>query len=261
VKLPKLENWVKTRDSLRLALEPLRSARLEGTSELPNALHHALFPHFAGARTGPLSFGGELFLDYTTQKIVFRQNEKKVFEVPLAGYSQKYLFQQTAEEFKKLNINISPYKDKVESGEELDINPEHAEKYAQLQFRVFNAMARARGHFFGVQTPISIWPHGFDLSTVWFPGGADESRDPHMNFGFSPGYAGIDEPYLYFYAWPVPQGLLETELPMGGFWYKDWATPTAVILLSSFAGSENPDREITKIFLDSYWEVSPKLSG
>jgi len=261
-KLPEMKDWNSTREALRSSLEPLRSARLLGTEEIPNELHHSLFPHFNGARTGPLDFGGELFLDYKALKIVFKKGESLVFEVPLAGHSQRSLFDEVALEFAKYDINISPYKDKVESTEKFDTDQGRAKEYAELQFRVFNAIARFKAHLFGPQTPIALWPHGFDLSTIWFPFGSPEMNEkvnPQMNFGFSPGTSDDEGPYIYFYAWPVPDGLVGTKLPMGGEWNEAWSTPGAVFKISEFNKAENPDREMTRVLLESFWSISPRL--
>jgi hypothetical protein len=40
-----------------------------------------------------------------------------------------------------------------------------------------------------------------------------------MNFGFSPGSTGFPRPYLYAYAWPLPDELTSRPLPAPARWF------------------------------------------
>jgi hypothetical protein len=69
-------------------------------------------------------------------------------------------------------------------------------------------------------TPLVVWPHGFDLSFLWFRGNdLDEHSQPHMNFGFSPGSEGFPRPYLYSYAWPALSDLTSRPLLAPARWF------------------------------------------
>ncbi len=78
-------------------------------------------------------------------------------------------------------------------------------------------------------SPIQLWPHHFDLSMLWLPGGKIPGQDPEdeeysdqqMNFGFTFGDAGIPEPYFYITAYPLPDGLPEVILPKGTVWQSE----------------------------------------
>ena len=59
-----------------------------------------------------------------------------------------------------------------------------------------------------------LWPHHFDIAFIRFVGeGTDEHKDPQLAFGFAPQSDGIDMPYLYWYGWPMPDGLADAPAP------------------------------------------------
>jgi hypothetical protein len=76
------------------------------------------------------------------------------------------------------------------------------------------------------KSPIQVWPHHFDLSMIWLPGGKIPDQDPgdaeqsdkQMNFGFVFGDDSVREPYLYVTAYPLPEQLPKTPLPAGTTW-------------------------------------------
>jgi hypothetical protein len=90
--------------------------------------------------------------------------------------------------------------------------------YGQALYRVFSATARFRARLAGPQTPIVVWPEHFDLSTLWFPTNDRPDAAPVMNFGFAPFDAVGERPYLYTYAYPMPDGFKRLPLPAPARW-------------------------------------------
>ena len=96
-------------------------------------------------------------------------------------------------------------------------------------------------------SPIQLWPHHFDLSMIWLPGAKVQDQDPadeeyadkQMNFGFLFGDAGIDEPYFYVTAYPLPEALPALELPAGTQWRSEGLSG-AVLLYRDLVTMENP---------------------
>jgi len=96
-------------------------------------------------------------------------------------------------------------------------------------------------------SPIQVWPHHFDLSMLWLPGtrvsGQDpadeENADRQMNFGFAFGDAGIDEPYFYITAHPLPDALPSVPLPAGTTWRSDGFSG-AVLLYRDLVATDDP---------------------
>ncbi|PJF41706.1 MAG: hypothetical protein D6737_10495 [Chloroflexi bacterium] len=259
--LPPLNNWESTRAALHQSLQPLRSTRLLGSEEQPNELHYSTWPTPYGATTGPLNFGGELKLDYGRGAVIYERDGAEVFGVTLQGKNQTSLFDAVFAEFEKAGHEFEPNRSKVTETTPYDFNPSLAKDYAEAQWRVYTAMARFKATVFGAQSPIVLWPHGFDLSTLWFPAGVDEHKDPQMNFGFSPGTP--DRPYLYFYAWPHPAELPEAEterppLPYNGQWVT-WSGPGAMFMYDDFVNEANPEEAITNALRAAYELVSPMM--
>ncbi len=257
-KLPNLTNSRRTLESLREAMQPLRSARFAGCAPLPNKIQYSVHSRPYGASTGELTFDGELQLDYVKAEIRYEKDGELVFTVGLEGENQVSLSDKVFKLLDDSNCNIVPDREKITETTTFDINPEIAKNYAQVQHRISTVLARAQGHMNGYKTAVALWPHGFDLSFLWFKNGHDETKDPHMNFGFSPGIAE-DEPYLYFYAWPTPPEMLAKKLPEGGKWQSTWSAPGARFGYSHLQKQDNPEEYIEKLLLKLYHDIEPIL--
>ncbi|NJP07758.1 MAG: hypothetical protein HC837_20140 [Chloroflexaceae bacterium] len=143
----------------------------------------------------------------------------------------------------------------------LVVNPQQAADYAQALYRIFTATARFRARLFAPMTPIVVWPEHFDLSFLVFASEHASEDQPHMNFGFAPYSDGIARPYLYAYAWPLPDsGYSRTNMPalvhldtpgFGGplVWYDDFAT------------MDDPEAVVEQVFLRIYHELWPLLQA
>ncbi len=72
----------------------------------------------------------------------------------------------------------------------------------------------------GWAAPQRFWPHGFDLSLVWFggegpPTGAAADAASRITIGFDP----TTEPYFYANPWPFHARYTECTLPEGASWH------------------------------------------
>ena len=253
--LPALSNWDDTKTALHQAMQVLRSTRLLGVDSMPNDLHYSTLPTRTGASTGPLRFGGVLRLDYASGAIVYEREEQEVFVVELKGQNQTSLFDDVFSEFEKAGHTLAPNRDKITETAPFKLDLDQARTYATVQRRMFQVLAEVKSHMFGAQTPLVLWPHGFDLSTIWFAEGMDEHNDPQINFGFSPGTPDVGQPYFYFYAWPLPDGLSDQLRPTLE-WNTDWGTPGAVLAYDKFASEADPEAVATDILIQSYHTAS-----
>ncbi len=258
-RLPKLINSKRTLESLREAMQPLRSARFAGCVPLPNKIEYSVHSRPYGASTGELTFGGELQLDYVEAQIRYEKEGKNVFTVNLKGENQVSLSDKVIKLLNDNRCSVEPDKEKITETTTFEIDPEVAKNYAEVQHRISTSLARVQGQMNGYKTAVALWPHGFDLSFLWFKDGHDEMKDPHMNFGFSPGI-GEDEPYLYFYAWPTPLEMLQKKLPEGGNWQSTWNAPGARFGYSSLQKHGNPEEHIEQLLLKLYHDVEPILT-
>ena len=258
--LPPLSNWDDTRTALHQAMQPLRSARLLGVDPMPNDLHYSTLPTRSGASTGPLSFGGALQLDYASGAIVYQREGQAVFSVALEGHHQTSLFDAVFAELAKAGHNLEPNRSKVTETAPFKLDLGQAKTYAEVQHRMYGVLAEVKSHMYGPQTPLVLWPHGFDLSTLWFAAGMNEHEDPQINFGFSPGTPDVGQPYFYFYAWPLPDGLSD-QLHPALTWNTDWGTPGAVLTYDKFANEPDPEAMAAAILIESYHTASSLLKA
>ena len=255
--LPALTDWEATKNALHQAMQILRSVRLLGVDAMPNELHYGTLPVPTGASTGPLRFGGDLRLDYSRAAIIYEQNGVEVFRVELSGHSQTSLFDAVFAAFEAAGHKLEPTRSKITETAPFQLDHAQANTYAQVQQRMFGVLAALKARMYGPQTPIILWPHGFDLSTLWFVEGMDEHNDPHLNFGFSPGTADVGQPYFYFYAWPVPNSLNERLHPLL-LWHTQWRTPGAILTYDKFA--HDPEALAVPILVESYRMASEMLT-
>ncbi len=256
--LPALSNWEETRTALHQSLQVLRSTRLLGVDPLPNSLEYGAIPTSYGATTGPLKFGGELRLDFGKGAINFQRGDAEIFSVPLAGHNQTSLFDTVFAEFATAGHSLQPNRSKITNTTPFSLKLETAGTYAGVMWRMYTALARIHGRILGWMTPITLWPHGFDLSFLWFPGGTEETKDPHVNFGFSPFTPDVGQPYVYFYAYPLVPGL-DTDVPSPMRWHTAWATPGGVLEYEKFAAASDPEALVEDVLLQVYRAASARM--
>jgi hypothetical protein len=211
----------------------------------------------SGASTGPLKFGGELLLDYARAAIIYRQDGMDVFSVGLAEQHQTSLFDAVFEQFTKAGHNFEANRAKITETRVFSVNLELAAAYAEVQWRMYTALSWVKGRMLGPQTPIMLWPHGFDLSTLWFVDGMNEREDPHINIGFSPGTPDVGQPYVYFYTWSSPEGLA-AKLPPNVVWHTGWSAPGGYIKYESFANTSDPEGIVLDA-MSQVWKIASDL--
>jgi hypothetical protein len=253
--LATLSNWDDTRIALHQSMQVLRSARLLGVDPLPNSLEYGTIPMPYGATTGPLKFGGELLLDFAQAAIVYRDHGKEVFRVGLAGHNQTSLFDTVFAELAKAGLKLDPNRGKITNTTPFKISLEQVQTYTSVMWRMYTALARFRAHVYGWMSPVVMWPHGFDLSFLWFARGSEERSDPHLNFGFSPGTPDIGQPYVYFYAYPAINGL-DKALPSNMRWHTAWSSPGGVLEYDKFASANDPEAVVEDTLLDAFRAAS-----
>jgi hypothetical protein len=110
---------------------------------------------------------------------------------------------------------------KIAGDTPLQIDIRVAGDYATILKAVEETLTELRGALPGSKTPVVVWPHGFDASFLWFATAEASEQAPHMSFGFSPGSPGLDRPYVYSYAYPIPTGLTDVPLPEPARWHAD----------------------------------------
>lgn len=258
--LPALSDWGHTRIGLHQAAQVIGAIRKLDAEELPNYQHLALEVVPEGLTSGPLapSIGGELLLDFRNAAVVYTCPEGTVSSVPVAAHTQTTLMDAVLEAMAKAGHPANPDRSKVGGTDSLRVHPGMGEEYLEALYSIYTGIARFRARLLGPMSKMVVWPHGFDLAFLWFAHGFDEGKDPHMNFGFSPGSPGFDRPYLYAYAHPVPPGFFDAPLPDGARWQKEGWTGI-VIDYDTLAGEAHVEWAIEKRLLDIHRAIAPLL--
>ncbi len=215
--LPALTQWETTRDHLHQVAQILGKIRKAHVPAQPNALHWSLQVVPEGLTTGTTKIG-TLTLNFAEGAVIYAGDD---------GASERYALDD-ADAMDDLEQLIPTVPTTLEGTMHLPVVVEKtyavdaalAADYAQALWAIFTAVARFRARLSGTMTPLVVWPHHFDLSMLWFAGGeADEHHKAHLNFGFAPFSEGFSRPYLYVYAWPMPDGLAQLALPTPARWY------------------------------------------
>jgi hypothetical protein len=241
--LPDLKNWTRTTYGLHRGVLLLGAIQRLTQPPQPAFLELGLQVRPHGLATGRLPSGGQVSLNLETASLIYTPNDGAEERYPLNGSSQTELFTDlflrlARQElvgvlppgetmFKRVSAGIAarhgryrpPNPETLLDETSLEIDLETARAYQEVVEHVFTGIARFRARLLGVMTPVTVWPHGFDLSTLWFTGKEIDESQPHMNFGFSPHSGGIDHPYLYAYAYPYPEKYEPPVLPEGARWH------------------------------------------
>jgi hypothetical protein len=254
--LPALSNWESTRTALHQAAQVIGGVKKAVAHPLPNYAHLGLFVVPTGVTTGKLPDGSELAVDFTQQAITTALPGQTPAAVPLAGHTQMTLTDALVKVLADKGHAVQPDRTKITGTSTFDVNPALANEYAPALYSIFTSIARFRARLLGGMSPMVIWPHGFDLSFLWFARGLNEGQDPHLNFGFSPGSAGFPRPYVYLYAHPMPNGLLDVKLPAPARWYQGGWTG-AVIDYDGLAALPDHEAALEGTLTGIFAAVSP----
>lgn len=278
--LPALEGWEQSAPGLHQAAALLGAIRMLVQEPVPNYLELALKPEPEGLSTDALPSGGSVLLNLAQSEVWVLSPKGEKSTVPLQGHTQAGLLEAilTTLDFQGQGLTqqlegsfskgfLAALRAKMHklggslalsSTQPLHIDPRLSAEYAQALYRVFSATARWKARLIGPQTPLVVWPEHFDLSTLWFATDQAEENAPHMNFGFAPFDSAHPRPYLYAYAYPMPQGFEQWPLPAPARWHTaPWKG--VWVPYDELARSADPEALIEAIFGEVYRVLSPGL--
>jgi hypothetical protein len=224
--LPALSNWGTTRTALHQAAQVVGAVRAAVAAPEPNWAHLGLRVLPEGLTTGVLPAIGELVLDFRTLTILYKPTNQHQVGFALAQHSQISLADAVENTLNALGHSTALKRDKITSDTVFDMDADTAADYARVLFLLHEILRSFRESLPGEKSRLVVWPHGFDMSFLWFASEVTSEQAPHMAFGFSPYSAGLERPYLYTYAYPVPDGLTDLALPDQTSWHTDGWTGT-----------------------------------
>ncbi len=256
--LPALQNWDATRKSLHQAAQVVGGIKKTSVQSLPNYAHLGLYIVKDGLTSGRLSDSGELHLNLLESSIVYTCPAGNVSTVALQGHSQASLTEAVLKAMADAGHPVQPKLDEITDQTPFKLDVSIAADYQLALYSIYTAITRFRARLMGSMSPAIIFPHGFDLSFLWFKNGSEERTDPHLNFGFSPGSAGFPRPYIYSYASPQPEGYFDLKLPaLAHFVQNPWKG--IVIDYDKLAAEADHESVLEQILVDIQAVVAPQL--
>lgn len=290
--LAPLQGWEATGHSLHKAAQIVSALRLLTLPHDPHYLEVSTAIRPEGLSTGQLAFG-EVVLNFQKTAFVYTPltpTTGQSVEIDLTGESQASLLEKlllaieqsgytpaaiqdngrsesqnpTSAFFatlKAAGLPYTPSREDLTDPSPLQLDKSAATEYARTLYTVFTAAARFRARLTGTLTPIVVWPEHFDLSFLWFPTDQTGDSAPQMNFGFAPYTDGsIPRPYLYTYAYPMPQGFEQYKLPAGAFWNTEgWSG--MVFPYDNLIKSDDVEATIETAFREVWKLLAPSLSA
>ncbi|MBK8027546.1 MAG: hypothetical protein IPK19_40745 [Chloroflexi bacterium] len=231
-----LTTWTPTIGVLHQAAQVIGRVQATLLPARRNALHLGLEPAPDGLATQRLPDGSRLLFDFVGLMIRFEGIDAAPIDV--TQHTQASLLRAVQEAIRLAEVR----KPETVSGADPLTGADRAVAavYAETQYAAFTGIARFRARLEGHFSPVVVWPHHMDISTLAFsPANAamDEGK-PHLNFGFAPFTTGqYERPYLYAYAYPYPEGFDPPALPEPLVWNRDgWTGIVAGIEALAGAG-------------------------
>jgi hypothetical protein len=279
--LPPLKRWESTAHGLHQASQILAALRLLTLERSPNYLELGLAVYEEGLSTGPLSGLGEVTVNFETCALDCTAASGNRTSIPLQRATSMSLFEAALDtleaggwrgltwrdgtaspveaalaRLESLGHPFPPTRADLTSHAPLAIDPARSADYAHALYRIFTAAARFRASLVGSMTPIVVWPEHFDLSFLWFSTETADAEHPHMNFGFAPFADDSDRPYLYDYAYPMPDGFEQLPPPNGAGWHTaGWQGVT--FPYDTLAAEDDPEARIEAFYTETYRTLSP----
>ncbi len=191
--------------------------------------HASLRPSLSGLTTGVVRTGVdfEIELDLVADELRVRSVDGNVTR-PLGGEPPAIVASWLEDTLAGIGVELALGSGDRERSDE-SFTDYSAAQGARMQGALASVAAALEDFRAGIReetSPIQVWPHHFDMSMIWLPGAKVPDQDPaneeyadmQMNFGFVFGDAGIEKPYLYVTAYPLPDAMPGVELPNGTIW-------------------------------------------
>ncbi|HVO71231.1 MAG TPA: DUF5996 family protein [Aggregatilineaceae bacterium] len=258
--LPALTGWAKTRTGLHQAAQVIGAVRAAVARPEPNWSHLGLrvVPH--GLTTGALASVGELVLDFLALTILYSPLDHAPASFSLLRHTQRSLADVVERGLSASGHPVVLKRDKITGEATLDFDPSLAADYARVLYLLAGIFQAFREGLPGEKSPLVVWPHGFDLSFLWFATDVAREEGPHMAFGFSPGSSGLDRPYIYSYVYPLPAGLTDHDLPPLTRWHTEGWTGT-VTEYDDLVVADDAAAVVADILHRLYAILTPTLGG
>lgn len=226
-----LSDWVGTRDTIHGYARLLGAIRQGLAPPSKHWWHISLLVGTQGisstpvpAKGSPLAF--EVVLNLVRHEVQIRVSDGRGADLPLGAQSLAGFADGVLGALDSLDIGYVVAREEFEDSAPGTYDEGHAQGFWSNLVQIDRFYKEFKGGIREETGPVQLWPHHLDLALTWFSGRLVEGQDPadwesadeQMGFGFSTGDEGVPEPYFYFSAYPLPDGLDECAFPEGVEW-------------------------------------------
>jgi hypothetical protein len=280
LKFPSLIGWADTARGLHRAAQILGAIRMLTREPLENYLELALRVEANGLSSESLPSGGSVALEFAKGVLVVSSASGQRVELPISDRTQAGLLEMMLETLQAQRQPLVEAQDgsfsaafvaalhakghmldgslQVTNTDVLQVDLRQGASYGSLLWRAFTAVSRWRARLTGFMTPVVVWAEHFDLSTLWFATEQHNENAPQMNFGFAPFDAEFSQPYLYAYAYPMPENFEALPLPTGAHWHtQGWKG--MVLPYDVLEQADDPETLIETTLEAVYQSLAPSL--
>ncbi len=277
---PTPEGWSQTAHSLHRAAQILGAIRMFTRTPVENYLELGLRIEAFGLSSEPLPLGGNVELNFVRGEVIVSSSSGQRQSILIGGQTQASLLEKVLETLHSQGQALVQAKDgsfgmafldalhakhhsldgslEITNTDRLVVDAKLSANYARVLWSAFTATSRWRSRLSGFVTPVVVWPEHFDLSTLWFATDQHNERGNHMNFGFAPFDTEFSQPYLYAYAYPMPDGFETLPLPTGAIWHTEgWKG--MVIPYGVLEQSGDPEALVESVFEAVHQTLAPSL--
>ena len=249
-----LGTWQATRDTIRSYAHIIGTVRRVLTPAQKHYWHLSLKTNATGFTTTPILVNGasvELQIDFVNHMLHIQTSRGEKWSQRLTGQSPAQFCAEVLGVLGNLGIDANEVRSEFPDNAPGAYDSEAVARYWQALAQIDGLLNQFKGKQRRETSPVQLWPHHFDMSLVWFSGRLVPETDPtdadysdeQMAFGFSTGDEGIPEPYFYITAYPLPEGLAETDLPDDAVWHTEGFTGAAM-MYTALVDADNPTEKL-----------------
>jgi hypothetical protein len=207
------DSWRDTRDTLHLWTQVAGKIRLALAPPEPDWAQVTLYVTATGLTTSPMPYGDRVFeidFDFVDHALVISVCDGSRRVLPLVPKTVKAFHREVLDALASLGIEveISPKPQEIpgaipftEDEVHASYDPEWANRFFQVLYRIDAVLKEYRGRFAGRTTPVHFFWGTFDLAVTRYLG------DSMLAAGWWPGDERFPEPAFVAYTYPKPEGL------------------------------------------------------
>ena len=277
-----------TLETVQLWTQVAGKVRLAKTPWVNHSWHVTLYVSARGLSTSLIPYSGEGFeleFDFLSHALVIRVTNGKERRIPLAPGSIASFYSALQDQLRALGVpvEINETPNEVMHPAPFSRDFEHrpydrdlARPFWRTLVQCDRVMKLFRTRFLGKCSSVHFFWGSFDLAVTRFsgrtaplhPGGVPHLPDAVVreayshevsSAGFWPGGGGVRHPAFYSYAYPTPEGFLDTIVAPGGAYF-DHGLGEFLLPYDLVRSAPDPDATLLA-FLQSTYEAAANLGA